>query len=75
MHEAEKRTNQMARSTLSIIENIVKDMTAEEILAKLEEGGLKYPAGTKNSLVWYTTAGHIFELTCNYKPFVADNHA
>ena len=26
-------------------------------------------------LVWYTIAGRIFELTCNYKPVIAKKHA
>ena len=60
---------------MSIIENLVKDMTAVEIMAKLEEEGKKCCAGTKNLLVWYMIAGHIFELTCNYKPFIENNHA
>ena len=54
VYEAEKRTNQMTRATLSIIDNLVKDMTAAEILEKLEEEGKKDHVGTKNSLVRYT---------------------
>ena len=75
VHEAEKQTNQMTRATLSIIDNLVNDMTAAEILEKLEEQGKKYRVGTKNLLVRYTIAGRIFELTCNYEPVVAKKHA
>ena len=41
VHEAEKRTNQMTRATLSIIDNLVKEMNAVQILEKLEEDGKK----------------------------------
>ena len=37
MHEAEKQNNHTTRAKMSIIENLVKDMTASEILSKLEE--------------------------------------
>ena len=60
MHEAEKKTKQITRAALSIIENLVKYMTAAEILAKLEEEGKKDCTGTKQSLVLYTIAGSIF---------------
>ena len=65
----------MTRAALSIIYNLVKDMTAAEILAKLEEEGKKYRAGTKNLLVWYKIAGHIFEFPFNSKPAVAKKNA
>ena len=65
----------MTRATFSIIENLLKDMTAAEILAKLEEEGKKYRAGTKNLLVWYKIAGHIFEFPFNSKPAVAKKNA
>ena len=33
---ADKKTNQMTRATLLMIDNLVKDITAVEVLAKLE---------------------------------------
>ena len=75
MHKAEKRTNQMTRATLSIIGNLVKNITAAEKLAKLKEEDKKSPAGTRNLLVWYTIIGRIFEIPCNYKPVVEKKHA
>ena len=56
MHKAEKKTNQITRATLSIIDNLVKDMTASEILAKLEEGGTKSRAFKKN--FWFGIQSH-----------------
>ena len=64
----------MTRATFSIIENLLKDMTAAEIL-KNGGGGLKSRTGTNNSLVWYTIPGRIFELLCNYKSVLAKKHA
>ena len=53
----------MKREKLSIIDNLVKNMTAAEIRANLDEEGKKYRAGTKNSLVWYTFAGWRTQIT------------
>ena len=52
-----------------------EDMTAAEVLVKMEEEGKKYCAGTKNSLVWCTFAGRIFQLHCNFNLVVAKKHA
>ena len=65
VHEAQKETNQTTRAIFSIIDNVVKDTTAAEILSTLEEEGRKYHAGTNNTLVQYTISGRIFELLCN----------
>ena len=43
----------MTMAILSIIGNLVKDMTAAEILANLEEEGKKARVGTRNLLVRY----------------------
>ena len=65
----------MTRATLSIIDNLVKYMIAAEIMAKLQQEGKKYRKGANNSLVQYTIVERIFELSYNYKPFVAEKHA
>ena len=39
VQKAEKQTNQMTRAKISIIDNLVKDMTAAEITGKTEGGG------------------------------------
>ena len=75
VHEAEKQTKQMTGATFSIIDNLVKDTTTAEILEKLEEEDKKYCAGTNNYLVWYTFAGSVFELPCNYNPVDMNKHA
>ena len=56
----------MTKATLSIIDNMVKDTTAAEILVQMEDEGKKSCAGTKNSLVWYIISGRISKLPCNY---------
>ena len=75
VHGAEKRNNQMLWATLSIIDNLVRDTTAAEVLAKLDEEGKKACMGTNNLLVWYTIAGRKFELPCKYKPVVLKKRA
>ena len=64
----DKRAAQMSRATLKMIDDVVKGMEASDIMAKLEALARRSRTGTRNSLVKYTIADHIFELPCNYKP-------
>ena len=64
----EKRTSEMSRATLSLIDNLVKGMAVGEVMERLEAEAKRSRAGAKNSLVPYKIADRVFELPCNYQP-------
>ena len=64
----EKRTSEMSRATLSLIDNLVKGMAVGEVMERLEAEAKRSRAGAKNSLVPYKIADRVFQLPCNYQP-------
>ena len=75
MHYTEKKTNKIMTETLSIVENIVKYISAAEILAKMEEEGKNLVR--VQIICWFGILLQDVTLFyfVNYKPYVAKKDA